>query len=174
MISVEKVSEGIRGEGVNYGLPTVFLHMGLGNDYPSVESLVRDILVHTKCKWVCILGEGTTQVGMGTLVKGLSSVGMYVEIECSGIVRDPGWLHVPDRWVIDYVEDGVFNYAALRSNDMVRFMVEGEGDLNFVRTGFESLRLFPGTKYIKLLKEVKGVFELLRKYERARLYNAKS
>ena len=170
MISVEKLSEGIRQEGVNFGLPTVFLKMGLGEDYPTVDSLVRDILMHTKCKWICIFGENTTQVGMGSLVKGLSSLGMLIEIECDGTVRDPGWLHTPDRWVVDWVPDSLFNYHALRSDDQIRFRVEGEGDLRNAKEGFEALRLFPGTKYIVLKEDVKGVFELIRNYNKSRVY----
>jgi len=175
VIEAEKIWEGIRLEGLNYGLPTTFIKLGPGSEYNS-EELVREVLMHTKCKWVCILGKNTTQVGMGTLVKGLSSVGMYVEVEAGGDVRDPGWLHTVDRWVIDYVKEAAFNYGALRSQDMARFVVEGEGDLNFAKEGFEDLKLFTGTKYVKLFdkKLNSEVFSLVRKYERARLYLEKA
>ena len=171
MVDVAKMFEDIRDEGVNYGLPTTFIKLGAGPTYTS-EDLVREALMHTRCKWVCILGENTTQVGMGTLVKGLSSVGMYIEVETSGEFRDPGWLHTVDRWVVDYVKDGSFNYGALRSQDMVRFTVEGAGDLNFAKEEFENLKLFSGTKYILLLdKKLRDeVFTLVRKYERSRVY----
>ena len=170
MVTVEKISEGIRKEGLNYGLPMVFLKLGAGVPYLSVENLVRDMLMYTRCKWVCIFGEGTTQVGMGTLVKGLSSVGMYIEVECSALVRDPGWLHSVDRWIIDYVEEPLFNYAALRSQDMVRFTTHNVSDLDLIKRGFESLRLFPGTKYVKVVSDIPGLFEFVRKYERSRIY----
>ena len=171
MVEVEKLWEGIRKEGLNYGLPTTFVRLGKGPEFNS-EELVREIIISTKCKWVCILGKGTTQVGMGTLVKGLSSVGMYVEVETSGEVRDPGWMHTVDRWVVDYTGEGSFNFGALRSQDMVRFVVKGEGDFNFAKEGFEELKLFPGTKYIKLLenKLKNPVFDFVRKHERSRLY----
>lgn len=177
MVEVEKIWEGVRSEGLNYGLPTTFMLLGPGPSYDS-EELVREILMHTKCKWVCILGENTTQVGMGTLVKGLSSVGMYIEVEVGGDVRDPGWLHTADRWVVDYVEEGAFNYGALRGQDMVRFAIKGEGDLNFTKSGFETLKLFPGTRFVKLGGKVsptlsKEAFAFVRGYERARIYGVK-
>lgn len=179
MITVEKIWEGVRREGLNFGLPTTFIQLGPGPEYSS-ESLVKDILLNTRCKWVCIFGENTTQVGMGTLVKGLSSVGMYIEVEASGSVRDPGWLHTVDRWVIDYAKEGSFNYNALRSQDMIRFLVKGEGDLNFVRESFPDLSMFPGTKYIKLDGDKTKVtamfkgeaFALVRRNDRCRLYTS--
>lgn len=171
MITVEKIWEGVKQEGLNYGLPTTFIQLGMGPEYSS-EDLVKEVLMHTRCKWVCILGENTTQVGMGTLVRGLSSVGMYIEVEVSGVMRDPGWLHTVDRWVVDYAKEGNFNYGALRTQDMVRFVVKGEGDLNFAKEGFEDLKLFSGTKYLKLVgkKLGKEAFALVRRYERSRLY----
>lgn len=171
MVEVEKIYEDVRQEGLNFGLPTTFIKFGPGPEYSS-EDLVREVLMHTRCKWVCIFGEGTTRVGTGTLVKGLSSVGMYIEVETSGEVRDPGWLHTVDRWIINYVKDGAFNYNALRSQDMMKFIVKGEGDLNFAKEGFEDLKLFPGTKYVKLGdKKLKNeAFALVRRYERSRLY----
>ena len=170
-VGVEKLWEGIRVEGLNYGLPTTFIKLGPGPEYSS-EELVREVLMHTKCKWACILGKNTTQVGIGTLTKGLSSVGLYLEVEVSGEMRDPGWFNTVDRWVVDYVQEPAFNYGALRSQDTVRFIVKGEGDLNFAKGGFEELRIFAGTKYIRLLdKKLKNeAFALVRRYERARLY----
>ena len=188
MVEVNKIWEGVRLEGLNYGLPTTFILLGSGREYNS-EDLVREVLMHTKCKWVCIFGEGATQVGMGTLVKGLSSVGMYIEVELGGEVRDPGWLHTVDRWVIDYVEEGAFNYGALRGQDMVRFIVRGEGDFNLAKRGFEALKLFPGTRYIRIgakdvipksrgkvltgLSLYKEALAFVRGYDRARLYGVK-
>ena len=170
MISIERVWEGIREEGLNFGLPTLYLELGEGREYASAEELIRETLTLTRCRWVCILGEKTTQVGMGTLVKGLSAVGLNVELECPGSVRDPGWLHTADRWVVDYVKDGAFNYTALRSQDMVRFLVKNEGDLAYAREGFEALRLFSGTKCVKVLEEIHGVFDLVKRYDRSRVY----
>ena len=172
MITVEKISEGIRKEGLNFGMPMAFIKLGEGTLYSSVDELVREVLMKTRCKWVCLLGESTTQVGMGTLAKGLSSLGLYTEVEVSGSVRDPGWLHVVDRWVVDYAENSLFNYNALRSSDMVRFTIKDRGDLSLMKSGFEELKLFSGTKYVKVeSKEVfDEVFQFARKYERSRIY----
>ena len=97
---------------------------------------------------------------------------MYIEVETGGEVRDPGWLHTVDRWIVNYVKDGTFNYNALRSQDMMKFVVKGEGDLNFAKEGFEDLKLFSGTKYILLSdKKLKNeAFSLVRRYDRSRLY----
>ena len=172
-------------EGLNYGLPTTFIKLGPGAEFTS-EALVKDVIVHTRCKWVCIFGESTTQVGMGTLIKGLSTVGLYIEVEVSGGIRDPGWMHSVDRWLVDYVKGGSFNYSALRTQDMIRFVVRNQEELNRVKVEFEELKLFSGTKFIKIAtKDVipksgnkkllnstlyREAFALVRKYERGRLY----
>lgn len=185
MLSVGKMWEGVRQEGVNYGLPVMFIQLGPGAEYTS-EDLVKEVLVHTRCRWCCITGQNTTQVGMGTLVKGLSSVGMSIEVEVDGSIKDPGWLHTIDRWVVDYAKEGLFNYGALRSQDMIRFVIKGEGDLNFAKEGFEDLKLFPGTKYLMVIPEdiiprsgdkalvkvvlLREAFQLVRRYDRCRLY----
>ena len=180
MIYIEKIQEVVRQEGLNYGLSVVLLKLGyVGKEYPAAEDLVRDVMTNTKSKWVCVVGENTTQVGLGTLMKGLNAVGYYTEVECSGLTRDPGWLHLVDRWVIDYVESPVFNMGALRGSDMVRFTVKDRGDLTFVKEGFEQLRLFTGTRYIKLIQEEgkrvpadlqRDILELLKYHDRARVY----
>jgi len=172
MISVEKFTEDVREEGLNYGLPTLFIVLGFGNEFQP-EELVRQILLLSKCRWVCFLGEGTTQVGMGTLIKGLSTVGLQVEVEVDGSVKDPGWLHTVDRWVVDYIEDGLFNYGALRSQDMIRFTLAGNGDLSFIKTKLEDLKMFPGTRVLKVVSDKKLITEALviaRGYERCRIY----
>ena len=174
MISVRKIWEGIRLEGLNYGLPMLFIKLGTGPTFQP-EDLVREVLTTTKCKWICVLGEETTRVGMGTLIKGLSSVNLSTEVEVSGDVKDPGWIHTVDRWVVDYVDNGSFNYGALRSQDMIRFEIEGMGDLSFVGEKLEELRMFPGTKLLRLSSVpteelLIQVLVLARGYDRCRIY----
>lgn len=171
MIMVEKLWEGVRREGLNYGLPTLFIRFGSGPSFQA-EDLVREVLTITKCKWVCFLGEDTTQVGMGTLVKGLSSVGLSTEVEVGGEVKDPGWVHTVDRWVVDYAEDGSFNFGSLRSQDMVRFQLKSESDLRYVSEKLEELRMFPGTKVLKLVTPdlLTQVLVLARGIDRCRVY----
>lgn len=179
MISVKKIYQGVRTEGVNYGLPMTFVQLGEGNAYDSVDDLLKDIVMFTKCNWVCVLGEDTTQVGMGALVKALYSMGLTIEIVHDGTTRTPGWLHSVERWMVDYAKDNPFNYFALRTQDMVRFTVQQLEDLDDLPKVFEDLKLCPGTKVIRVMqkpkpKETKELyqkaFELARKYERTRVY----
>ena len=171
MIEVRKIWEGIRQEGLNYGLPMLFIKLGTGPSFQP-EELVREVFTTTKCKWICLLGEDTTRVGMGTLVKGLSSLNLSSEVEVSGSVKDPGWIHTVDRWIVDFVEDGIFNYGALRSQDMIRFVLEEDGDLRFAEEKLEELRMFPGTKLLKLktLTLLEKSLILARIHDRCRIY----
>jgi len=171
MIMVEKIWEGVRLEGLNYGLPMLFIKLGIGPSFQP-EDLVREVLTTTKCKWICLIGEETTRVGMGTLVKGLSSVNLSTEIEVSGSSKDPGWIHTVDRWIVDYVENGNFNYGALRSQDMIRFILEGDSDARFAEGKMEELRMFPGTKLLKVtsLDLAEKALILARGYDRCRIY----
>jgi len=110
---------------------------------------------------------------MGSLVKGLSAVGLNVELECTGSVKDPGWLRSVDRWVVDYVEEGGFNLNALRSQDMVRFTVRDTSSISRLEEGLKSLPMFPGTKTIRLSGDTvlqQEVFEIARRYQRTRIY----
>lgn len=132
--------------------------------------LVKEIMLHCQSKWVCITGEGTTQVGLGTLIKGLSTIGLNVEVECDGSIRDPGWAHSVDRWVIDYSTEPLFNYATLRAADMVRFRIRNEKDLSVAKVGLGSLTFFAGTKYLLMETDVPGALEVVRKFERTRIY----
>ena len=178
MILVEKIWEGIRSEGLGSGLPMVHIKLGDGTSYTSAEDLVRDILVKTRCRWVCLLGRDTTQVGMGTLIKGITSVGMSSEIEVDGTIRDPGWLHTADRWIVDYTPKPSFNLGALRSQDSVRFIVRDIPSLIIADNSLKNLDLFPGTKYIKLLGSTQDLprmfnieaLRVARKYDRTRVY----
>ena len=174
MLTVEKIWEGPRLEGLNYGLPTTFLKFGLGVPY-TIEDLVRDILMKTRCKWVCIFGEDPTQVGTGSLIKGLTSIGRYTEVECSGRVRDPKYLHTVDRWIVDYTPNGLFNYSALRDRDMIRWTITKATDLSVVKSGLEEQKLFGGTKVLKVVgtdtaEVLHKCFEISKGYERVRVY----
>ena len=175
MILVEKIYESIRQEGLNYGLPMTFVTLGPGPSY-TPDDLVRDVITTTRCAWTCILGDGTTQVGMGSLVRGLVAVNLKVELETRADVRDPGWLSAVDRWVVDYCEDAMFNLGALRSNDMIRFAVSNEEDLEIAKQAFPRLKLFGGTRYVVVPASLlgthvfNGVYSLVRAFDRARIY----
>jgi hypothetical protein len=179
MITVEKISEEVRKEGVNLGLPTTHIKLGPGVPYSTVEELVRELIANTKCKWVYIFGEGPTQVGMGNLVAALVACSFSVEVECSGSVVTPGWVHKVDRWVVSYTVPSSFNYASLRSQDMIKFQVATETDFEVLVKGFEALKLFPGCRYVVLpqkdfdnrkSKLFLDVLQFVRKFDRARIY----
>lgn len=175
MISVERIFEGVRQEGLNYGLAMTFIRLGPGPGY-TPDDLVREVLMNTRCSWACVQGEGTTQIGMGSFIKGLGAVNIRTEVETSSDVRDPGWLGSVDRWVVDYSEDSLFNLGALRSNDMVRFFVGNELDLDVAREGFTKLKLFGGTRYLLVPPELlsgqffSDIYSLLRAHDKSRLY----
>lgn len=179
MIEVAKTWEGVRQEGLNFGLPMFFLKLGIGSNFEADE-LVKTIITSAHCRWVYIFGDETTKIGMGSLVKGLSAVGLSTEIEVGGNVRDPGWIHTVDRWVVNYVENASFNYGALRGQDMIRFQVNSESDIRFVAGKLEDLRMFPGTKVLKLNigdenpdwnpQLFQQILLLAGKYDRCRLY----
>jgi len=168
-ILVKKIWEGVRLEGLNYGLPEAFLELGEGIEYSSSMELLREFL-KVESRWVCIRGTGSTQVGFGSLVKGFGTINLNVELECDGSVRNPGWLNSVDRWVVDFSEEPLFDYYALRTADMLRFTIRNEKDLETAKRVFGSLKLFPGTKYLKMLAPVPGAEELVRKYDRTRIY----
>lgn len=179
MLAVSKMWEGVRQEGLNYGLPMLFMRVGSGPTFEP-EELVKKVVTSASCKWVCILGDETTKIGMGTLVKGLSSVGLSTEVEVGGEIKDPGWIHTVDRWCVDFIENGSFNYAALRGQDMIRFQVRSESDIRFVSERLEEQRMFPGTKVLRLhMAEdnpdwdpslLTRILQLAGKYDRCRLY----
>ena len=178
MLSVEKMWEGIREEGIGSGLPMVHLKLGPGQDYTYPEDLVREVMTSSRCKWICVSGRETTQIGMGTAVKGFHAVGLGVEIEVSGSVKDPGWLNGVDRWIVDYVPVPTFNLAAMRSQDCIRFTIRDSSSLTILDKGLSDLAVFPGTKYVKILGSGpeqsklynQEVLRIARKYDRTRVY----
>ena len=185
MLSVSKVYEGIRLEGLNCGLPMLFVLMGNGRDFSKTEDLVKEIYftsISKKGGWVCILGEETVRVGIGSLIKDLSKLGLNIEVEVDGNFSSPGWMHTVDRWVVDYREGSLFNYFALRPQDMIRFSLSSGEDVSRIVSGFEEIKLSQAVKYIliksKLSKLIhssvselhSSVFELVKGYDKSRVY----
>lgn len=179
---VESFYETTRQEGVNCGLPMTFMRMGLGQYFPKVEDLVGTILSLANCNWVAIVGEDTTRAGMGSVTRGLWQCGFSTEVEVSGERKDPSWLNSVTKWVVDYTDNNVFNFGALRSNDQVRFVVSTPEDFELVKIGFEELQKLPSIKYIRYKpdtsKMTKGevnqlavqCIDFLKKYDRARMF----
>lgn len=178
MIQIEKIWKGVREEGVNFGLPMTFVKPGLGAEYEHNSDLTKFLLETSRKGWICFLGEETTQVGMGQIIADLGVLQFYLEVECNGQVRDPGWFKKVERWVVDYSSEPLFDYGKLRSADMARFTVTNERDLALVQIGFDSLKMFPGTKYIKVVGPISGelnkrIVDFASRYDRTRIYYMK-
>lgn len=170
MIQVEKVWEGIRGIGLNYGLPVAFVKLGPGGDY-ATEELLGSIVSSIRSKWVTILGENTTRVGMGTLVKGLVEVGYKVELEVSSEYREPGWFSYVDRWLVDWLPTGAFNLGALRGQDMIRIGIQEDSELGTLSRVLEELKNNQATRVLLVREELVGqVFPLIRNSDRIRIF----
>lgn len=181
MLEVTRIYEGLRKEGLGIGVPMTFVEMGFGEDYPKVDSLVGQIVKNARTRWICITGEDTIRVGMGTLVTGLVKCDLRVEVTYSGLDRDPSWLLNTDRWIVEYLPRSSFNYKGLRSSDMVKFIPKSEDsrspDLKRASEFLEALRGFVGTKYFLVSQElredkpfIRELFELIVPEERVRIY----
>lgn len=180
-ISVEKFYEATRLEGLNCGLPCTFVKFGPGEQFSKVEDFVGKVVRLARFRWVVLLGEGTTQQGMGTAVRGLWQCNLSSEFEVSGLRKDPSWLHSVNKWTVDYVEDPVFNYGSLRSGDMIRFHVKDFKDLERLAEGLDSVAKMAAAPYVRFEPAEKlqqsEVNELAREcmgiigsYDRARLF----
>ena len=180
-ISVEKFYEAVRLEGLNCGLPCTFVKFGPGEQFGKVEDFVGKVVRLARFKWVVLLGEGTTQQGMGTAVRGLWQCNLSSEFEVSGLRKDPSWLHSVNKWTVDYVEDPVFNYGSLRSGDMIRFKVSNFDDLDSLKEGMQFVSKMAAAPYVRFEPvdklQQKEVNELTREcmsivgnYDRARLF----
>lgn len=179
MLDIKKIYEGIRREGLNSGIPMTFVELGLGREYPEPEALVGELIKNSRFQWICFLGQDTTQVGMGTIVRGLHQCSQNVEIEIEAGRKDPGWIHSASRWVVDYSVDAIFNYQILRANDMIRIPVEDIGDLEIVNTALTELKKQISTKYIKIARNVDKelyqelvvkILDITTRKERVRIY----
>jgi len=180
-LSVARFYETTRQEGLNCGLPMTFVELGPGTYYTKVEDFVGTILQLANCKWVCLVGDGTTQAGMGPAARGLWQCGFSTEFELEGSRKDPSWLNSVTKWIIDYTRENTFNFGSLRSGDAVRFPVSSREDFELAQQGFEELAKMPMVKYIrfrpdeKLSKQDVGLLatdciDFLKKYDRARLF----
>jgi hypothetical protein len=171
MYNVASIRQAIRPPGLGMGLLTLEVDMSGGRDY-ALEILIQKLLNESVSEWVTFIGENTTAVGMGQLVHGLSHCGLKVEIEPAEDVKDPGWVHTVDRWVITYRINSPFNHFILRAHDALKFEVREVEDLEITRQGLEKLRLSPSAKYIYLLNKrlYKDAVEVVKEFPKLRLF----
>jgi organic radical activating enzyme len=173
MIAIEKITKIVREEGFNAGLPMTSLRVGLGDTYDKVEDLIGEIIKFTGAnKWILISGDDPLQTGMGSFIKGLRSCGLKTELRCEGSLADPGWMNSVDRWCVEYVDEPLFNYNALRSQDMVTFTVVNLEQLEVVKRGFEVLHIFQGLKYIRVINHTcfSEYADFVSHFDKARLF----
>ena len=122
-VNVFRLHRGYRKVGVNYGLPVWYVDVGPGVSYTAEELLKKLINMGMKRgDWVVVRNNPIKEKGIGYFVGGLNYIGVRVEVEDNGMSRTPGWFPKVDRWLVEYVEGGVFNYRALRNNvDMLLY-----------------------------------------------------
>ncbi len=173
MIPIVSIKTGLRQEGLNYGVPVTFITLG-GASRLDVEDILKEVLSKSvKRSWVCISGEefDPLSFGIGTLVKSLSQLQRYVEVETDGLHRDPNWTHTVDKWVVDYQEKHSFNLGSLRASDTIRVKVGSLEDHFWVETVLEALSKINCVKYLKVAKGTqKKWHSLISKFERVRVY----
>ena len=173
MIPVISIKTGLREEGLNYGVPVTFISLG-GVNRLEIEDILKEVLSKSvKRSWVCITGEefDPLSFGIGTLIRGLSQLQRYVEVETDGLHRDPSWTHTVDRWVVDYQETSSFNLGSLRASDTIRIEVTSTMDTSTVGEILETTSKINCVKYLKVTKGTqKKWHDLISKYERVRVF----
>jgi len=175
MIPIVSIKTGLRQEGLNYGVPVTFITLG-GVDRLEIEDILKEVLSKSvKRSWVCIVGEefDPLSFGIGTLVKGLSQLQRYVEVETDGLHRDPSWTHTVDRWVVDFQDKSSYNLGSLRASDTIRIKVDSLApEVAFeVKEVLEITSKINCVKYLKVPKGTqKKWLGLISKFERVRVY----
>jgi len=174
VISLVKVFNGLRKEGLNYGVPTTFVVLG-GDTQVQLEDLLEEVLKKSiKRGWVCLKGEDfdPLSMGVGTLVRGLSQLQRFVEIETDGLHRDPRWAHTVDRWAVTWHPKLSFNLGSLRATDGIKFRMDQNTTLDEVKEFLEACKDSASVKYVLMGDRPwrEEIFEMVRTYERSRMY----
>jgi len=166
-MNVFKVHRGYRKIGVNYGLPVFFVDMGPGVGY-TPEDLIKKLMGMglREGSWVVIRNNGLKERGVGVLVSGLSYMGVRIEFEDDGKGMTPGWFPQVDRWVVDYIENNIFNYGALRNK--IDILLCRGGDIEKFLEGTKGIQALKGV----LVGDMDGVWEKVKDYN-VRVYEQK-
>jgi len=174
MPKVREIFYSIQGEGIHKEIPTVFVRLSSCNllspcswcDTPYArgtegEDLTLDEItakVSTLApyydQWVCITGgEPLANPGqLRELVKRLKEGKYRTEVFTNGSVPKPLWWTLIDSWVVDIKCPGsgicgvslVDNWFSIRPDDQIKFVVQDEADLNFVRSVLNMRATLPG------------------------------
>jgi len=165
----------LRTRGHNIGIP--MLHCALvngpgGSTQDQVKDLVYAVLGgEQKNNWVCLeTGKDGVPVGIGSLINGLISCGVEVDLHIhnpklnGNSSSSPSWITKPKNIVVDYCKTGTLNYHGLSKDDIILFE-EPTGDLSDT---FKFLDLMPPTKWI-FSNNAEEYFPLVKDYQRSRL-----
>jgi len=175
VIPLSEISNGLRKEGLNYGVPTTFVVLG-GTNQIQMEDLLEEILKKsTKRGWVCLVGKDfdPLSMGIGTLVRGLSQLQRFVEVETDGLHRDPRWAYTVDRWIVRWTSKSVYNLGSLRATDSIKFEVTDETSLEEIQDFLDGCSSLTPVRYLvtsSFGEITSSMFDLVRKYERSRIY----
>jgi len=156
-MNVFKIHQGYRTIGVNYGLPVFYLDMGPGLKLDSIqviEKLGQEGL--NIGKWVVLRGNALREQGISSLIEGLKTCKVHVEVEDDGMSKCPAFFTSVDRWTIWYRQAGLFNYGALRPNrDLLVY--EGPDAVDFLHR----TREFSALKGI-VVEDPGSIFNLIK------------
>jgi len=178
LLEVEKIRRVVRQEGPNVGVPMTQVLLGTGSEYAQPQDLLEEVYHVAQTAWVLISGEAPTQVGIGSLTKGLHQLSLKTEVEMSGRRKDPGWFNQVRRWVVDYVVDATFNYKVLRTQDSIRHIVTTHEDVEVALEGFNYWDSQTSASQYVLLTRLddkdlyRKCFNLVSKFDRARLFTS--
>ena len=136
-MKVFSIKKEIRKVGFNYGLPVWKIDFGLGAnmDLAAVMLKLKNMGMF-KYDWVVMNKKCVNEQGVSTLIDGLKSVGCSVECEIDAFNKAPTWYEKPDRWTINWVPNGLFNYNGIRKNQDI--IVCKDSQLDSMLKEFES------------------------------------
>jgi len=159
-LNVNEIFYSIQGEGINQGLPTVFIRLQGCNLEPgctycdteyaksgsfkelTVDEIVKEIVrlsPGTKTR-VCITGGEPLyqEEELKGLVSVLNKFLYYIEVFTNGTLPRPVWWTKVHSWVVDIKtpSSGVrgshaIDWIEARSSDQIKLTVGNEADLNF-------------------------------------------
>lgn len=114
-MKVFKIHRNYRRIGPGYGLPVFYIDMGFGLSLKVEEILVKlGTLGIYLGSTVVVRNSPLKQQGIAVLVDAIKSTNLRIEIEEDGTTKDPIWMPKVDRWIVNWVKDGPYNYAGMR------------------------------------------------------------
>lgn len=114
-MKVFKTSLKLREIGGGYGLPMFHIEFGFGTTYDPVKLIERLATEGMNVgSWVTLSQGALSEQGIVTFVEGLTQCKVKVEIEDDSMNDCPPWFMRAERWILEWKENPIFNYGALR------------------------------------------------------------